>query len=733
MRMIGKYRKSILVNISLEILLAILMMGVVVSLIGYQLFSVKMTEKYREDSILTAKTAAKIVDADRVLEDYADGGQSEEFRETQRRLDWMTEFQDVTFIFVLLVDRDDYGTTYYLYDSVNPNWSQFPRRGVGFVEKTINEEYEQAYRDLYNGRRESATVMMKDDGNVTGAHFTSMVPLKDSSGETVGIMCVHQQISKIHELTEKYLRTVGSFSIVLGLLASLIIMMSLYHSMIRPLQKITDETRRFSARLDLPETTLQEAVNIQNEIGILAMYVDQMERKTVDSINRMIRISAEKERMGAELNIANSIQSGILPHVFPPFPDCPEIDLYASMDPAREVGGDFYDFFFVDPTHLAMVVADVSGKGVPAALFMMVSKSLIKARTMEGGSPSQILESINNQLCDGNGTEMFTTAWLGILDLETGTLTTASAGHEYPAMTDEHGQFYLVIDHHGFVLGGMEGMKYTDETFTLPEGGKCFVYTDGLAEAMNSRKEMFGTDRLIDTLNKAPEGSARELLTYVRGVVDEFVQEEPQFDDLTMMCMYYKGKNRNTFRDLPQEETGRGEERAEGTGKALPDRVPSDNRKWIRSAENREEKLIMRFVREKIPARRDLMDYAQELLTSVSGNWKATSKELMQAEIALEELFVNIASYAYPDGEGELEMEIGVSEDGKEIRMVLKDQGIPFNPLKRTREEAVNNLKKMLPGGLGIYLVQQYADELDYRYENEQNIITFVKRGTAED
>jgi len=267
----------------------------------------------------------------------------------------------------------------------------------------------------------------------------------------------------------------------------------------------------------------------------------------------------------------------------------------------------------------------------------------------------------------------------------------------------------------------------------LPEGGKCFVYTDGLAEAMNSRKEMFGTDRLIDTLNKAPEGSARELLTYVRGAVDEFVQEEPQFDDLTMMCMYYKGKNRNTFRDLPQEETGRGEESAEGTGKALPDRVPSENKKWIRSAENREEKIIMRFVREKIPARRDLMDYAQELLTTVSVNWKATSKELMQAEIALEELFVNIASYAYPDGEGELELEIGVSEDGKEIRMVLKDQGIPFNPLKRTREEAVNNLKKMLPGGLGIYLVQQYADGLDYRYENEQNIITFVKRGTAED
>ena len=138
MRMIGKYRKSILINISLEVLVAILVMGLVVSLIGYQQFSVKMTEKYRQDSILTAKTAAKIVDADRVLEDYANGGQSEEFRETQRRLDWMTEFQDVTFIFVLLVDREDYGTTYYLYDSVNPNWSQFPRRGVGFVEGSRN-------------------------------------------------------------------------------------------------------------------------------------------------------------------------------------------------------------------------------------------------------------------------------------------------------------------------------------------------------------------------------------------------------------------------------------------------------------------------------------------------------------------------------------------------------------------------------------------------------------------
>lgn len=714
---------------SLVALLVVLIMGTVVSVIGYQQFTVEITEQYKESSIRTAKTAAGFVDADRLQEDYDNGGQSEEFRETEERLDWLTEFQDVTFVFVLLVDREDYGTTYFLYDSVNPKWSQYPRREVGFVEKTINEEYEQAYRDLYSGRRDSATVFMRDKDNTTGAHFTSMVPLKDSKGETAGIMCVHQQLSKVEAMTEKYLRSAGGYSLLLGVLTFILFINYLNHSLIRPLQKIGEETRRFSVQIDLPEKPLTEVVRTENEIGNLAAYIDQMERKTVDSVSRLVRISGERERIGAELSIASGIQAGIMPHEFPPFPDCPDVDLYAVMDPAREVGGDFYDFFFIDSTHFAMVIADVSGKGVPAALFMMSSKILIKALAMEGGTPSEILNTVNEHLCEGNTMEMFTTAWLGILDLETGVLTTSSAGHEYPAINDENGKFRLFRDHHAFVLGGFKGIKYSDEEIILPPGGKVFVYTDGLAEAMNAEKELFGTERIIESLNEVSDLPPKEILSAVRRSVDDFVRGEPQFDDLTMLCMHYRGRETDSAeRRVPEEDGRRKQKGTEADGARNEDRAIGTEA--IQLTERKEKREMMKS-RKTIPARRNLLAEVQNFRKAASLNWRATSKEIMEAELALEELYVNIASYAYPDGEGDVDIEIDVSEDGKTLTMVVSDRGIPFNPLKRTKAQAIENLKKLKPGGLGIYMVQKYADKLDYRYEDEKNILTFIKKGTA--
>ena len=247
------------------------------------------------------------------------------------------------------------------------------------------------------------------------------------------------------------------------------------------------------------------------------------------------------ERIATELNLASEIQFSVLPRLFPAFPECREVALYASMTPAKEVGGDFYDFFFVDNSHLAMVIADVSGKGVPAALFMMVARTLIKNRTMMGGSPSEILYDVNNQLCEGNDAELFVTVWLGILDLTTGEGKAANAGHEHPALRTADGEYQLIIYRHSPAVGSMEDMRFREHAFSMSPGDSLFVYTDGVTEAANAEYELFGTDRMLEALNKEPDASPEQLLANVRSGIEEFVRGAEPFDDITMLAFKYFG------------------------------------------------------------------------------------------------------------------------------------------------------------------------------------------------
>ena len=212
------------------------------------------------------------------------------------------------------------------------------------------------------------------------------------------------------------------------------------------------------------------------------------------------------------------------------------------MYTAKEVGGDFYDFFLIDEKHLAMVIADVSGKGVPAALFMMASKILINDRALMGGTPAEILQFVNDRICSNNQAEMFVTVWLGILDLETGDVIAANAGHEYPVIRKNGGKYELLKDKHGFVVGGMEGVRYKDYEFKLGKGDSIFLYTDGIPEANNIDEEQFGTDRMVDALNIKPEGTPEEVLINVKNEVNTFVGDAVQFDDLTMLCLRYNGE-----------------------------------------------------------------------------------------------------------------------------------------------------------------------------------------------
>lgn len=252
-------------------------------------------------------------------------------------------------------------------------------------------------------------------------------------------------------------------------------------------------------------------------------------------------ISKKTESIKAELSMATSIQESSLPKIFPPFPERKEFDIYANMDPAKEVGGDFYDFFLVDNDHLALVMADVAGKGVPAALYMMISKILIKTYSSNGLSPSIIAKSVNESLLSDDEIDMFVTVWIGILEISTGKVISIDAGHEFPALKRANGKFEILKDKKSFVVGGMHGITFKENEFKLEPGDTLFLYTDGVPEATNAENELFGIERMLLALNEEPDADAKKLLTNVRARVDEFVNEAPQFDDLTMMALLYHG------------------------------------------------------------------------------------------------------------------------------------------------------------------------------------------------
>ncbi len=279
-----------------------------------------------------------------------------------------------------------------------------------------------------------------------------------------------------------------------------------------------------------------------DETQTLAEAFASLTQRMKDYIRENEAITAEKERIGTELSVATRIQAAMLPSIFPPFPERSDFDIYASMDPAREVGGDFYDFFLIDEDHLCLVIADVSGKGVPAALFMMASKIILQSCAMLGNSPAEILRLTNEAICSNNEAEMFITAWVGILELSTGKLTAANAGHEYPVLKRADGGFELLRDKHGLVLGGLAGQSYAQYELQLEKGAKLFLYTDGVPEANTASGEMFSLGRLLDALNAAADGTPEQILRGVRGALDEFVKNAEQFDDITMLCAEYKGK-----------------------------------------------------------------------------------------------------------------------------------------------------------------------------------------------
>ena len=309
-------------------------------------------------------------------------------------------------------------------------------------------------------------------------------------------------------------------------------------------KKISDPLKELKADvLEISNGNLERrtTVDTDDEIGDLAQSFNKMTDALQKHITDIREMTAKEERIAGELAMATGIQAGVLPTNFDEYNTGKNLQIYASMTPAKEVGGDFYDFFMVDEDHLCVVIADVAGKGVPAALFMMVSKAILASHAMMKKSPAKILEDTNTAICSNNKEDMFVTVWLGILELSTGVLTAANAGHEYPAIRMAGEEFENYKDKHGFVIGGLEDVPYTEYTVQLTPGSTVFVYTDGVPEATDAKEELFGRERMLRALNRDKEADPKEILSNVREAVDDFVQDAEQFDDLTMLCFTYLG------------------------------------------------------------------------------------------------------------------------------------------------------------------------------------------------
>ena len=683
MKKLKNHRRSLAFSIIGAIVLTLFVFGIVSGLIGLVGFTDAFRQEYSATTANMAQTATTLINGNSIdiyLSYLKDGpyqkGKDREYDESKRRLDIFCDKMNVSLVYVIKVDTSDYGSFVSVFNSVDNEVADtnYTPWELGYRRDTTNDEYRQKYRAIYEEGSAYETVYRTKDLKGAIPHITTMVPVKDSDGKVVSILCIQRPIKEMADARRFYLFRVLALTIAIMIAASVIIMIYLRRQFVKPIRKVAAEATRFAK-----ENTQGEklgAISRINEIADLASSVNTMEADMLRHIGELTSVTAERERIGAELSVATTIQENSIPHDFPAFPERDDFDIYASMTPAKEVGGDFYNFFLIDENHLAFVIGDVSGKGVPAALFMMVTNILITNRTKMGGSPGEILSYVNNNLCAHNKADMFVTLWLGILDLTTGKLTAANAGHDDAAICRSDGSFELFKTRHGLAAGAMPGMKYKDFEIQLDQGDKLFLYTDGVPEATRTDDAMFTVDRMLEALNLYKQQQPQDILAGVKQAVDDFVGDAPQFDDLTMLCLELKrGGNTRTLT---------------------------------------------------VDAKVDSLPAVSAFTDGILDECECSPKTKMQIQLAVEEIFVNIASYAYDGGDGKADLIFEKGDDA--ISITFRDSGKPYDPLEKPDPDTTLSAEDRKIGGLGVFMVKQIMDSVSYINRDDQNILTVTKK-----
>lgn len=594
------------------------------------------------------------------------------YKAQEAKLRELSGANDVMYMYITLWDVEN-GTIIYLMDG-SPEGETTP---VGYIEQFKENDLEQI--QMGDNHILSYVTNYPEYGWLCTA--TSLI--HSSDGEIVAHAYADISMQHVMEHGYKFMINMGVMMLLAILLLMPVILYVFDRFMVLPIKRISKAAAEFvSNRNEETEEKVFDSVEInrKDEIGQLSDSMRKMEIEINDYIRNTMDITAEKERVGAELHIATEIQAAMLPSVFPAFPTRKEFDIFASMHPAKEVGGDFYDFFLIDDDHLAMVIADVSGKGVPAALFMTIAKILIKNRTQSGGSPAEILYDINNMLCEGNKAQLFVTVWLGILTLSTGKGMAANAGHEDPVIRRKGSDFELIKYRHSPALGVMENIRFREHEFELFPGDTLFVYTDGVPEATNTNDELYGTTRMMNELNEHKGERLEMLLKAIREDINEFVGQAPQFDDITMLGFDYYGQEGQKVKEL------------------------------------------------QITATRERLDEVNTFVEETLEDLECSPRIAMQILVALEELYVNIASYAYAPGVGEAIIRVDYDCKQDMVKLELADWGIEFNPLEKEDPDVTLSAEERRLGGLGIYMVKKSMDLFTYERRDGKNIVTIGKK-----
>lgn len=535
-----KLRSNMSFNVTAGIVLLLAVFSIIVSAIGILSFTESFKKEHSTTTYHMADTAAMLVNGDHI-DEYLRGEEMEEYARTKRILDTYCRYMNVSLVYVIDVDRSDYNHFVSVFNAVDNavDDTAYEEWEIGHERETTNEEYRRKYEELYEKKVLYGTIYRLNPGKGLHPHITTIVPVLDSTDEVAALLCVQRPINELAAVVRVFVIRTGIFALLLAFFAS---QLAAYFSrkwIISPIRKISGEATRFAKE----NTKGEELGDVSrfSEIYNLSRAIDKMETDMENYVQNLTAVTAERERIGTELSFARKIQHDALPHTYPAFPGRTEFDIYASMTPAKEVGGDFYNFDLIDEDHLAMWIGDVSDKGVPAALFMMAINIVIENRVIMGGSPAEIMAYVNNNVCAHSKTDMFVTIWLGILEISTGRIICCNAGHEDPAVYKKGGAFEIVKKKHNTAVGAMPDLPYNDEEIFLEKGDKLFIYTDGVPEATNSFNELFTVGRMVDALNEYCEGTPQEILEGMHKSVNEFVGDRTQFDDLTMLCVELKG------------------------------------------------------------------------------------------------------------------------------------------------------------------------------------------------
>ena len=521
------------------VILFCVLVACAIGYIGYSEFKNLSDSEYTKFSNQFAYTALSYINADKLTEYAQSHLADEEWKTTNDRLRYLTDIGYLASISVIVPESEEYNAYSYIFDTVNKSINMAASPHPLGARETKNPSDKETIHDklmLVIGLGINHSEYIED--KIMGDYVLSGIPVKNSQGEIVAAVFVKKPMSEPLFLRHRYLRATIIASLIITLIIVILYIFILIFKILRPLRFITFETSQFAEHGGTLSGELKKVHN-KDEFGILAHSIEKMSEDMSKYITKITNMTAENERISTELNVATEIQADMLPTEYPAFPDRTDFDLYASMEPAKEVGGDLYDYLMIDDDHILLSVGDVSGKGVPAALFMVITKTLLTSHAVQQLSPAEILQTTNRQLCENNTSSMFVTCWLGILTLSTGELRFINSAHPFPILYTD-GQCNYLKTEPNLMLGAMEDTVYDEHTITLKHGDRLLIYTDGITEATNTENELFSEERLLKSAKKTLALNAKDTVKSIRDDINAFIGSADQFDDITMLDFIYK-------------------------------------------------------------------------------------------------------------------------------------------------------------------------------------------------